>query len=85
MKWEKDELKTKEVVFMPTCEFCERTFEKGPYKRILRGKDYVFCSASCFVLYHYRVPKFDMDRMYRGATHTIPADVSQKIIEEVKE
>ena len=69
---------------MPKCEFCERTFEKGPYKRVLRGKRHIFCSESCFVLYHYKVPKFDMEQMYREDTHTIPADVSQKIMEEVK-
>ena len=70
---------------MSKCEFCEREFEKGSYERVLRGKPHVFCSAGCFVLYHYRVPKFDMEEMYRGATHTIPADVSQKIMEEIKE
>ena len=67
------------------CEFCERTFEKGPYERVLRGKRHVFCSESCFNLYHYKYPKFDMDRMYSVSTYSIPADVVDKILKEAME
>jgi len=70
---------------MPKCEFCERTFEKGPYKRVLRGQRHIFCSESCFVLYHYQAPKFDMDEMYRQTTVSVAVEASEQIIEEVRE
>lgn len=66
------------------CEFCERDFEKGPYIRVLRGKRYVFCSEGCFNLYHYKFPKFDVNRMYRETTFTIPAEVAEEILEEAR-
>ena len=75
----------REVVDMHKCEFCERKFQKGSYERTLRGKKHIFCSASCFVLHHYRVPKFDMDKMYEETTASIPADLSEQIMKEVRE
>ena len=70
---------------MPKCEFCERTFEKGPYERVLRGKRHIFCSETCFNLYHYKYPKLDMDRLYRETTISIPADASEQIMKEARE
>lgn len=55
------------------CEYCERAFEKGPVKKVLRGKAHTFCSESCFNLYFYKYPKFDMERMYE--TYTVPVSV----------
>ena len=70
---------------MPKCEHCERTFEKGPYERVLRGKHHTFCSEGCFVLYHYKFPKVDMEQMYRETSISVPADASERIMKELRE
>lgn len=67
------------------CEFCERTFEKLPYKRVLRGKPHVFCSEGCFNLYHYKHPKFDIDEMYRETTYPVSGEIFNEILKEVIE
>lgn len=53
------------------CEYCEREFEKGPVTKVLRGKSHLFCSLSCFNLYFYKYPKFDMERMYDAFTVSV--------------
>ena len=64
------------------CEFCDRNFEKGPYFRVLRGKKHTFCSESCFNLYHYKVPKFDLEKMYTETTYKVPAELFDEVLRE---
>jgi len=45
------------------CKYCELTFEGAPTKKVIRGKQHVFCSEECFRYYHYRIPKFDTQRV----------------------
>jgi hypothetical protein len=46
------------------CDFCGVQFTKGPVKKTIRGKKYTFCSEYCYVLHHFRIPKFPVDRSY---------------------
>ncbi|MDP7525443.1 MAG: hypothetical protein QF713_03810 [Dehalococcoidales bacterium] len=43
------------------CEYCNMEIRDelwfAPVKKELRGKEYVFCTESCFVHYIYNVPK----------------------------
>lgn len=64
------------------CEYCERTFEKGPVKKVLRGKRHIFCSESCFNFYFYKYPKFDLQRMYSTYTVSVPVPDIRELIEE---
>lgn len=50
------------------CEWCKRDFEKGQVRKVVRSKPHVFCSESCFRLWRYDVPWFDLDRMYVGGS-----------------
>ncbi|MCX6012728.1 MAG: hypothetical protein NTV30_04840 [Chloroflexi bacterium] len=64
------------------CEFCERTFNKLPYERVLRGKKHIFCSEGCFNLYHYNWPKFDMNLMYNEIMYPFSPQVMKEAMEE---
>ena len=48
------------------CEWCKRTFKKGQVRKVIKGKAHTFCSESCFRLWRYDVPWFDLDKMYVG-------------------
>lgn len=66
------------------CEYCERTFKEGPVKKTLRGKSHVFCSESCFNLFFYEYPRYDMERMYKEFTVSVEIpDIGELIDEEV--
>ena len=67
------------------CEFCERTFENLPYKRVIRGKPHVFCGEGCFNLWHYKHPKFDIDAMYRETHYPVPGEVIEEALKEATE
>lgn len=67
------------------CEFCERTFQNWPYKRVIRGKPHLFCSEGCYNLFHYKHPKFDIDAMYRECTYPIPAEIIKEALKEATE
>ena len=47
------------------CNYCQRTFEKGPVKKIMRGKRHTFCSEYCYVLYFWKIPRLDHEAMYK--------------------
>ena len=64
------------------CEYCERTFEKWPVEKVLRGKRHTFCSETCFVLFFYKYPKFDMERMYSMFTISVPVPDIRELIED---
>jgi hypothetical protein len=67
------------------CVFCERTFESLPYKRVIRGKYYIFCCEGCFNLWHYKHPKFDMDAMLRETHYPISGEVMKEVLKEANE
>ncbi|MCX6012549.1 MAG: hypothetical protein NTV30_03905 [Chloroflexi bacterium] len=67
------------------CEYCERTFQNLPYERVLRGKKHIFCGEGCFNLYHYKWPKFDMDKMYREIMYPLPSETMNEALKEVNE
>ena len=54
------------------CEYCNRVFEKEAVEKTIRGKKHVFCSEYCYVLYHHRVPMFDMDARVGWSSKTVP-------------
>ena len=64
------------------CDYCKRTFEKGPVKKVIRGKRLVFCNEYCFVLWYYKVPKHDHEAMYKMYC---PTTVEVKDIRELIE
>ena len=64
------------------CEFCERIFENLPYKRVIRGKQHIYCSEGCFNLWHYNYPKFDMEEMYRETHYSVPGEVIEEALKE---
>lgn len=58
------------------CKFCKRPIKQAPEIKILRGKEYIFCSEFCFRLFFYKAPKCsydDMKKMY--ALRFIPMEV----------
>ncbi|MFC1979208.1 hypothetical protein ACFLVP_04400 [Chloroflexota bacterium] len=67
------------------CEYCERTFQKLPYERVLRGKRYIFCGEGCFNLWLYKWPKFDINAMYRELMYPVPGKVFDEALEEGNE
>jgi len=67
------------------CEFCERTFKKGPVEKVIRGKRHVFCSQSCFNLYFYNTPKFDLERMYSAYAVSVSVPDIRELIKEEAE
>ena len=67
------------------CEYCERVFEKGPVKKVIRRKRHIFCSESCFNLWFYKYPRFDMERMYSIYAVSVPVPDILELIEEEEE
>ena len=66
------------------CKYCERDFDKGPVKKLIRGKKNTFCSEHCFVLFFWNIPKLDFEAMYREycpITFSIP-DIRELIEED---
>lgn len=47
------------------CEQCERIFESSVTKKIIRGVPHNFCSEYCYVLYFWKIPKQDLEPMYK--------------------
>ena len=42
------------------CEYCGEVFQDDPTRKVIRGKRHIFCNEMCYRLYHYRVPRHDM-------------------------
>ncbi|GAI25929.1 unnamed protein product, partial [marine sediment metagenome] len=51
-------------------------------KKVIRGKRHIFCSESCFNLYFYKYPKFDLERMYSTYTVSVSVPDIRELIEE---
>ena len=64
------------------CEYCERTFENNPYKRVVRGKEYIYCGEGCFNLWIYKWPKLDIDAMYKALMCPVPSEVYEEVFKE---
>ncbi|MFC1978593.1 hypothetical protein ACFLVP_01245 [Chloroflexota bacterium] len=64
------------------CEWCERTFQKLPYKRVIRGKRYIFCGEGCFNLWLYKQPKFDIDETLRRYLSPVPYEIFDEAMKE---
>lgn len=64
------------------CEYCGRTIKRGPVRKVIRGKRHMFCSGTCYNLWFYKVPKFDMDEMYSQVTLSIPVNRVDKVLRE---
>jgi len=67
------------------CEYCERTFCNLPYKRLIRGKKYIFCGEGCFNLWLYKWPKFDIDAMFRQTMCPVSREVFDEVLKEATE
>ena len=66
------------------CDYCERTFEKLPVKKTIRGVKHTFCGEYCFILYFWKIPKLDHDAMYKmycPITFSIP-DIRELVEED---
>ena len=61
------------------CEFCEREFEVGRVRKVVRGEPHIFCSETCFVIWRYQRPVPDWDAMYKKYTISVAADVEELI------
>ena len=49
------------------CEYCSRPIKADSVKKVLRGKEHLFCSEFCFRLHFYDAPKIsvsDLQKMY---------------------
>lgn len=64
------------------CNYCGRVFEKGPVKKVIRGKQHIFCSEGCYNLHFHRIPKFDVDRMYSIYTVSVLVPDIEELIEK---
>lgn len=63
------------------CNYCGRTFEKGPVNKILKGKKYIFCSEYCFVLKLHKVPTYDIERTYSVVAKSINVPDFKELLE----
>jgi hypothetical protein len=45
------------------CEFCGRPLKGEPEKKVLRGKEYTFCTEFCFRLFLYDAPKMSFEEL----------------------
>ncbi len=66
------------------CEFCKRAFGGGEVRKKVRGERYTFCSESCFVMWRYRRPVPDWEKLYAKYTISVAADITDLIDEQSK-
>lgn len=55
------------------CEFCGRPIKGEPVEKVLRGQKHIFCTEMCFRFHYWKVPKFDLNPVYKK--HSISVDV----------
>ena len=43
------------------CEYCGENFSREPTRKVIKGKEHIFCCEMCYRFHHYRVPKHNMN------------------------
>ena len=67
------------------CEYCERPILADPVKKILMGKEHIYCTEFCFRLDFYDVPTItylDLQKMYELRCVTVEAPDFRTLIVE---
>jgi len=54
------------------CEYCNRECKKEIVEKTIIGEKHNFCSEYCYVLYHHKVPMFDMEGRIGWTAQTVP-------------
>jgi|WetSurMetagenome_2_1015567.scaffolds.fasta_scaffold1456781_1 hypothetical protein len=69
------------------CEFCGRIIKDDPVRKVLRGKNHVYCSDFCFRLNFFGAPPIsyeELQNMYSYYCVSLPAKDFYKTVNELK-
>jgi len=67
------------------CEYCEKTFDEEPTKKVIKGKDHIFCTECCYNFFIYNYPKRDLPSMYSNFVVYVSVPNFRQLIEETSQ